>query len=73
VPFAAGTIYYAPGTGAHALWGNVLDTYLSHGGAGGKLGMPLSRVRPRPGGGVRASFEHGSIACVAGSCTVSLA
>ena len=72
VSFAGGRIYYGPAVGAHALWGNVLETYLSHGGAGGKLGMPRTRVRPRSGGGVRADFEHGSIVCVSGACTVSL-
>ena len=72
VSFAGGRIYYAPGVGAHALWGNILDRYLARGGATGKLGMPLTRVRPRPGGGVRASFEHGSIVCAGGTCTVSI-
>jgi SpoIID/LytB domain protein len=72
VAFESGRIYYSPATGAHALWGNVLDTYLVHGGAGGPLGLPLSRVRPRDAGGVRATFEQGSIVCVAGDCTVSL-
>jgi len=71
VSFAAGRIYYGPATGAHALWGSVLETYLANGGAGGKLGMPLSRVRPRAGGGVHAWFEHGSIVCAGGDCTVS--
>jgi SpoIID/LytB domain protein len=70
--FASGKIYYGPATGAHALWGNVLNAYLAHGGAGGALGMPVSRVLPRAAGGVHASFEHGSIVCVAGDCTVTL-
>jgi SpoIID/LytB domain protein len=72
VSFATGRIYFGPATGAHALWGNVLGTYLANGGAGGQLGMPLTRVRSRTGGGVHASFEHGAIVCVAGDCTVSL-
>jgi SpoIID/LytB domain protein len=72
VTFVSGRIYDSPATGAHALWGNVLQTYLAHGGAGGKLGMPVSRVRARAGGGVRATFEHGSIVCSKGACTVTL-
>jgi SpoIID/LytB domain protein len=71
VSFQGGRIYASDGTGAHALWGNVLTTYLGHGGAGGQLGMPTSRVRPRAAGGVRASFQHGGIVCHQGSCTVS--
>jgi SpoIID/LytB domain protein len=70
VNFEGGRIYFARDLGAHALWGNVLDAYLDHGGADGALGMPTSRVRPKDGGGVRATFEHGRIACDAGTCTV---
>lgn len=70
--FVGGRIYASRATGAHALWGNVLETYLDRGGAGGALGMPTSRVRSRAGGGVGATFEHGSIACVAGSCDVTI-
>jgi uncharacterized protein with LGFP repeats len=72
VPFESGLIYASPATGAHALWGKVLDTYLAHGGADGDLGLPLSRVVPRKAGGVRATFQHGSIVCVAGDCTVTV-
>jgi uncharacterized protein with LGFP repeats len=72
VSFENGRIYASNGTGAHALWGNVLTSYLGHGGAGGTLGLPTSRVRPRPAGGVRASFQHGGIVCHQGTCTVSV-
>jgi SpoIID/LytB domain protein len=71
VDFAGGRIYSSPATGAHALWGNVLSTYLDHGGATGKLGMPLTRVLRRTEGGVRARFEHGAIRCVDGGCVVT--
>ena len=71
IMFAGGRIYYAPATGAHALWGNVLDAYLNHGGAGGALGLPTTRVRDRVGGGVQAGFQHGHIACAGGTCTVT--
>jgi SpoIID/LytB domain protein len=70
VTFAGGRIYFAPAPGAHALWGNVLETYLKHNGADGPLGMPTSRVRPKRGGGVRATFQHGRISCEGGSCSV---
>ena len=70
ISFVGGRIYAAPSTGAHALWGNILHTYLNHHGPDGPLGMPTSRVRPRSGGGVRASFEHGRITCQGGSCSV---
>jgi LGFP repeat len=49
----------------------VLSTYLDEGGAGGSLGFPTTRVRPRADGGERAAFEHGRIACPAGgACSV---
>jgi len=72
VAFVGGRIYFSSTAGAHALWGNVLETYLDHGGAGGPLGMPRSRVAARDAGGVRARFEHGRIACAGGSCTISV-
>ncbi len=72
VSFAHGRIYASPATGAHALWGKVLQTYLDRNGAGGSLGMPLSRVRSRNAGGVKATFEHGTIACDDGTCTVTV-
>jgi SpoIID/LytB domain protein len=70
--FVGGRIYFSPSAGAHALWGNVLETYLDHSGAGGALGMPRSRVLVRDAGGVRARFEHGRIVCAGGSCTVNV-
>jgi len=67
-----GRVYFKPGLGAHALWGAVLGAYLSHGGAQGSLGYPTTRVA-RVDGVARASFEHGAIACDAGSCSVEFA
>jgi SpoIID/LytB domain protein len=64
--FERGRIYGKRGTGVHALWGRVLDAYLARGGATGKLGFPLSRVRAMAGGGRRARFVHGRIVCPAG-------
>jgi SpoIID/LytB domain protein len=70
--FANGRIYRTTGVGAFALWGPVLDTYLARGGAGGRLGSPITRVQENGNGGTSAMFEHGMILCSAsGSCTVS--
>ena len=71
ISFTGGRIYDGPTTGAHALWGSILDAYLHHGGAAGALGMPTTRVHDRTGGGVRASFQHGTIACRHGTCHVT--
>jgi SpoIID/LytB domain protein len=72
VSFVGGRIYYGPATGAHALWGHVLETYLNDGGPQGSLGMPTTRVLPRDGDGVRARFRHGRITCSGGTCSVTL-
>jgi SpoIID/LytB domain protein len=65
-----GRIYFKSGLGAYALWGSVLSAYLGRGGAQGVLGYPTTRVR-LVDGMWRASFEHGTIACANGSCTVT--
>jgi uncharacterized protein with LGFP repeats len=67
-----GRIYVKAGLGAHALWGPVLSSYLANGGTSGPLGYPTTRVRSVDGGKT-ASFEHGTITCVQGSCDVSVA
>lgn len=66
-----GRIYFKSGLGAHALWGSVLSAYLERGGAQGVLGYPKTRVRVSDGV-ARASFEHGTIACSSGHCTVTV-
>ena len=72
VNFQGGRIYVQQGTGAHALWGRVLSTYLDRNGPDGVLGFPTSRVRRLSDGGQRATFEHGRIACPRGeSCSVT--
>jgi SpoIID/LytB domain protein len=65
--FARGRIYWTSRVGAHALWGRVFHAYARSGGADGKLGFPTSRVRRRAGGGTVATFQHGRIACPAGT------
>ena len=37
-----GVIYYTSATGAHAVWGPVLDAYLAHGGYASDAGYPTS-------------------------------
>lgn len=73
IDFAGGRIFFKPGLGANALWGRVLETFLARGGVAGDLGFPETRVRRLDGGGSRARFEHGAIACPRGEpCRVSL-
>jgi uncharacterized protein with LGFP repeats len=64
--FAHGRIYWKGGIGAFALWGNVLASYNSHGGADGALGFPTSRVLTHDNGSASATFEHGAITCTSG-------
>lgn len=73
VSFAHGRIYFKEGRGAHGLWGNVLQSYLSHGGAQGMLGFPTSDVNKASDGTASATFEHGKISCPSGggTCRVS--
>ena len=71
VDFANGRVYWKQGSGAHALWGPVLGTYLAADGARGSLGFPTTRVKHRADGGTKARFEHGRIVCPAGrACRV---
>ena len=68
--FVTGRIYWKGATGAHAMWGPVLASYLDHGGAVGWLGFPLTRVRTRSDGSLVARFEAGKIGCTPqGACT----
>ena len=71
ITLEGGRIYVKSGLGAHALWGAVLSAYLSHGGGGGELGYPRTRVQSFDGA-KRASFEHGTITCADGSCDVAI-
>jgi SpoIID/LytB domain protein len=70
--FERGRIYWKNGIGAHGLWGPVLDTYLSHSGAQGSLGFPITRVHRTNNGGRTATFEHGTITCPSGGGTCSI-
>ena len=72
VDFEHGRIYWKGGIGAFALSGDVLAFYLDHGGAGGPLGFPTSRVLQGNNGSTSATFEHGTIKCsTGGTCRTS--
>ena len=72
VDFVGGRVYFAPGLGAHALWGAVLTTYLANGGAVGSLGFPVTRTLSLAAGGTKARFEHGLITCTDGqACAIT--
>jgi SpoIID/LytB domain protein len=70
--FRSGRIYFKGSAGAHELHGAVYDCYLKKGGAGGKLGFPLSDVTSPAAGASTASFEHGRITTDANGCKVKL-
>ncbi len=58
--FQRGHIYWAPTTGAHAVYGAILARYLDAGGPSSSLGFPTSDEYGVPGGR-RSDFERGHI------------
>lgn len=58
--FAHGRIYYSRRTGAHELYGAVLDAYRAAGGPKSRLRLPVTRVQKRRPG-VRAKFQGGVV------------
>ena len=71
VDFARGRVYWKGGIGAFALWGDVLASYLAHQGVRGRLGFPTSRVIKADDGSTSVTFEHGSITCANGACSIA--
>ena len=71
VDFANGRVFWKAGVGAHALWGDVLQAYVAHGGAAGALGFPTSRVQQEGSGSASATFEHGTVSCSVDACHVT--
>ncbi len=59
--FQGGAVLWSPGTGAHAVFGDIRAHYLSLGAEHGYLGFPISGEDPVPGGGRRVQFENGVI------------
>jgi SpoIID/LytB domain protein len=70
VGFKRGRILMRSRGAAHALWGPVLREYLRRGGATGPLGFPTSRVHADGAAGKTASFDHGTIVCRSGTCSL---
>lgn len=62
-PFESGRIWYTASTGAHAVWGAILDRYLEvEGGPTGPLGYPVAeRTGTGSEGEVAQAFEHGTL------------
>lgn len=57
-----GVIYYAASTGAHGVWGDLLEAYLDDGGPTGRLGYPTTdRQQVGDGRGVRFLTQHGGV------------
>lgn len=70
VVLETGRIYLKTSTGAHALFGPVLDFFLARRGVMGRLGFPTSDVTQAANGAWTATFEGGSVTCGAdGPCT----
>ncbi|QEH34998.1 LGFP repeat protein [Aquisphaera giovannonii] len=61
--FQGGTIYYASGTGAHAVSESIAAKYKALGGPAGSLGLPTGEEVAIAGvsGGRMESFQHGTI------------
>lgn len=58
--FQGGNIYWSSATGAHEANGAILTRYLSLGGTGGRLGLPVSDEYTIAVGR-RSDFQHGAI------------
>jgi len=58
--FERGRIYWSPATGAHWIWGSILQAWGAQGLENGHLGYPTSGEGPAKGG-VWASFQRGRI------------
>ncbi|MER6362789.1 DUF2599 domain-containing protein [Kitasatospora sp. NPDC001527] len=60
--FEHGSIYWSPDTGAHAVWGLVLQEWGRHGWEGGYMGYPLTDELRNPDGiGVRQRFQNATV------------
>ncbi|MHB0867606.1 MAG: N-acetylmuramoyl-L-alanine amidase [Thermoleophilia bacterium] len=64
--FQNGRIYWSAGTGAHAVYGGIMQKYLEAGGVSGALGLPTSDEYAS-GGGRRSDFVGGYIYWSAGT------
>ncbi|ONH36227.1 glycoside hydrolase [Protofrankia sp. BMG5.30] len=69
--FQGGRIYWSAATDAHEVHGAILNHYLSLGGAGSDLGLPISDEYP-VGGGHQSAFQYGWLRWDADSGTVAV-
>jgi hypothetical protein len=57
-----GVIYFTSATGAHGVWGDLLEAYLDDGGPTGRMGYPTSdRGQVGDGRGRRVTTERGAV------------
>jgi uncharacterized protein with LGFP repeats len=68
--FQFGRVHWSPGTGAHAVYGDISKAYDPLRGESGRLGYPLGAQYAVPGG-VAQEFQYGRIAVTNGSAAVS--
>jgi uncharacterized protein with LGFP repeats len=60
--FEKGLVFYSPTTGAHAVWGKILDRFAANGNVRGYLQYPTSEpTSVGDGRGTYATFEQGNI------------
>ncbi|MGY1684226.1 S8 family serine peptidase [Geodermatophilus sp. SYSU D00867] len=59
--FQNGRIHWSPGTGAHAVYGDISRAYDPLWGESGVLGYPVSDRYPTPGNGWTQAFQFGRI------------
>ena len=65
--FENGTIYWSPASGAHVVYnGDIRDHWGTTGWENGKFGWPTGDLEEIPAGGLRQSFQHGTIKQVNG-------
>ncbi len=70
--FTSGRIYRKGNAHPYEVHGPVAAYYVNHGAAMGPLGFPTSDVQRLPGGGLRSTFEHGTVTCPpSGRCTAA--
>ena len=71
MPFANGTVYWSPETGAFIVRGEILRTYQELRGPGGDLGYPVDD-ETNGDGETRSDFQHGSIVLRGGEIRVEV-
>jgi uncharacterized protein with LGFP repeats len=66
--FQGGSVYFSPGTGAHAIQGAIRERWTASGWESGPLGYPTTAMECS-GTGCRQSFQGGTVTWLAGSGT----